>query len=132
MCFGGGQNNPYGMKLRFWKEGPTTIGTEFTPPDYIMGWGNVMHGGFSALLLDETMSWMAVVLLGVRTFVTKDMTVKYKKPTFVGRKIFTYGHLVEDDGKTIKARGEIVDETGAVLTTAECRIVRVHESVLVD
>jgi uncharacterized protein (TIGR00369 family) len=130
MCFGCGQANPHGMKLRFWREGPATIGTSYTPPDYLVGWGNVMHGGFSALILDETMSWMAMAVAGVRAFVTKDMTVRYKKPTFTGRKIFAYGHLVEDDGRTIKARGEIVDESGTVLSTAECRIVRVDESVL--
>ncbi|MFA6033190.1 MAG: PaaI family thioesterase [Myxococcota bacterium] len=130
MCFACGQKNVHGMKLRFWKEGPATVSTEFTPPEYMMGWGNVLHGGFSALILDEVMLWVPFSLLGLKAFVTKEITVSYKKPTFVGRKLFAYGHLVEDDGRKLKLKGEIRDAEGNVLSVGECTIVRVHEKHL--
>jgi len=89
-----------------------------------------LHGGFSALILDEVMSYVPFALLGVKAFVTRDISVRYRKPTFVGRKLIAHGHLIDDDGRKLTLKGEIKDEAGNLLTTAECTIVRVHEKHL--
>jgi len=124
-CFVCGQENPRGLKLRFMKESETSLCTEFTPPDYWTGWGRMMHGGFHGLLLDETMSWVAFGLMDVRGFVTKEMTVKYLRPVYVGLKLKVTGRLEEDNGREIRTRAEITDAEGNLLTVAHATLARV-------
>lgn len=124
-CFVCGRENPHGLKLRFTKESETSLSTEFTPPDYWTGWGRMMHGGFHGLLLDETMSWVAFGLMDVKGFVTKEMTVKYLRPVYVGSKLKVTGRLEEDTGGEIRTRAEITDGEGNVLTVAQATLARV-------
>lgn len=125
-CFCCGLENPSGLKLRFFREGPSAVSTEFIPPETWTGWGRMMHGGFHGLLLDETMSWVVFGLLNERAFVTREMTVRYLRPIFVAAPMKVYGYLVEDSGRHIRVRGEIQDENGTVLTEAEATVIRLN------
>lgn len=126
-CFVCGLENPSGLKLRFMREGPDSVGTRFTPPGEWTGWKNVMHGGFQALLLDETMAWVPFGLWNERNFVTREMTIRYIRPAHVEKQLHIVATLVEDLGRKIIVRGEIRDETGNVLTEARCTIVRLSQ-----
>ena len=64
-CFVCGLDNPSGLKLRFSREGQTSVSTQFTLPRDWTGWGNVMHGGFHALLLDEITAWVSLRFYGM-------------------------------------------------------------------
>lgn len=129
-CFGCGQENPSGIKLRFYQEGPKTVSTSFTPPDDWTGWGKVMHGGFHGVLLDEAMAWASFGLMNEKGFVTKEMTIKYIRPVYVGWPVIVYGHIVEDRGREIIVRGEIKDETGNLLTEGSSILIRVDPESL--
>ncbi len=89
-----------------------------------------MHGGFQTLLLDETMSWTAHGIRGLRAFVTKDLKVRFLKPVDVYQELKVIGFIEDDDGKTIKARGELRDSKDRLLTSASATIVRVDPRVL--
>jgi uncharacterized protein (TIGR00369 family) len=124
-CFVCGQENPSGLKLRFERESDTVLFTRFTAPDDWTGWGRMLHGGFHSLLLDEVMSWVAWGLMDVKAFVTREMTVRYLKPVYVGMPLRVIGRLVEDQGRDIFTRGEIRDERGFLLTESHGVITRV-------
>jgi acyl-coenzyme A thioesterase PaaI-like protein len=123
-CFCCGLENPSGLRMRFFKEGPASVSAEFTPPEFWTGWGRMMHGGFHGLLLDETMAWVVFGLLKEDAFVTREMTVRYHRPAFVSTPLKIFGYLVEDAGREIRVRGEIQDEFGNVLTSATATLVR--------
>jgi len=129
-CFACGQDNPSGLKLRFRKEGQVTVSTRFTPPRDWTGWKNIMHGGFHALLLDEAMAWVPFGLWNERSFVTKDISIRYLRPVYVETPLLIIGSLVEDLGREIIVRGEIRDEHGHILSESRCTIVRLSQETM--
>jgi acyl-coenzyme A thioesterase PaaI-like protein len=124
-CFCCGRENPAGIKLRFTKESATTVATRFTTPREWSGWGEILHGGFQALLLDEAMAWAAWGLRGERNFVTKEMTVTYYRPAHVARPLVVTGLIEKDDPPRLHIRGEIRDDKGVLLTRSIGVFVRV-------
>ena len=54
LCFGCGQNNPIGLKLKFKWDGKTAK-AEFTPNKFHQGWSDIIHGGITTTILDEAM-----------------------------------------------------------------------------
>ena len=58
LCFGCGQDNPIGLKLKFQTDGKT-VRTEFTPGEQYQGWSGYLHGGITACILDEVLSQAA-------------------------------------------------------------------------
>ncbi|PKN89309.1 MAG: hypothetical protein CVU51_00980 [Deltaproteobacteria bacterium HGW-Deltaproteobacteria-1] len=130
-CFVCGLENPSGLKLRFRKEGPTSVSTQFTATYDWTGWGNILHGGFQALLLDEITAWVPFGLWNERTFVTKEMRIRYVKPAYVEMPLFIVGYLVEDMEREIIVRGEIKDERGCILSEARCTLVRLSKEAMV-
>jgi acyl-coenzyme A thioesterase PaaI-like protein len=126
-CFCCGQDNPSGLRLRFAREDEVTVSTRFTPPRDWTGFGRILHGGFQALLLDETMCWAPWGLLEVRAFVTQDMTLCYLQPVYVEQPLVVIGRIVEDRGREILTEGEIRSEDGRVLTTASATVVRIPD-----
>jgi len=124
-CFCCGPANPSGLKLRFAREDDSTVSTRFTPPSEWTGFGRILHGGFQALLLDETMCWAPWGLREVRSFVTRGMSLTYLQPVYVERPLVVIGRLVEDRRREILTEGEIRGADGRVLTTATASLMRV-------
>ena len=129
-CFVCGPESPTGLKLRFKKESENSVSTSLRPrPDWT-GWGGIMHGGFQSLLLDETMSWTAHGTLGLRSFVTRDLKVRFLLPVDVNQQVSITGFIEDDDGRYIQTRGELRGENGRLLTTATATIVRVDPNIV--
>lgn len=75
-CFGCGEANPIGLKLKFAWDGKTAR-TEFTPRMDLQGWSGYLHGGITACVLDEAMTWTAK--LAGTNCVTAKMGVRFRK-----------------------------------------------------
>ena len=131
-CFACGPKSETGIKLRFKKESKNSVSTRFQPPPDWTGWGDIMHGGFQSLLLDETMSWTAYGSLNVKTFVTKELQVQFIRPVHVNQPLSIIGYVENDDGKTIKTKGEIRGADNTLLTSARGVIVRVDAKVVMS
>ncbi len=129
-CFVCGPDNPSGLKLRFRKESENSLSTTFRPPPEWTGWGDIMHGGFQALVLDETMSWVAFKLTAVYVFVTRDIQLRYVRPVKIDQELRVVANLEDNDGTLIKTSGELVGENNKVLTTATATIQRVSPKVV--
>ena len=60
LCFGCGEKNPCGLKLKFDWDG-RTASSHFTPTELHQGWQGIIHGGILTSLLDEAMASGEVV-----------------------------------------------------------------------
>ena len=106
-CFMCGTKNEKGLKLEFTYPEPGQAVTHCVIPDYFSGWRNITHGGFLAMLLDETMAHAC--LSSNKLAVTANMSVKYIRPVTVGSKVTVKAEIREINGKLIYTAGEITD-----------------------
>jgi uncharacterized protein (TIGR00369 family) len=124
-CFGCGQANPQGLRLRFRRVAPGVVEGEYTAPEHQAGAPGVVHGGIQAALLDETLGFAAIAAREPdgpdSPIVTVEFTLRYRRPAPTGRLLRLLGRVVRSDDRDIWMAGEIQDETGRVLTEADAR-----------
>ena len=121
-CFLCGDENPAGIRTRFYVEG-TEVRGKITLPRHVNGYKNVAHGGVVAALLDETMGWAATVFGKAHPmYVTGEITVKYLAPVPVGEEIEVRSRLVTDAGRLAYSEGEILHR-GKVCARAKGKFV---------
>ena len=111
-----GEENPQGLRAEIYKAGEL-IEMAFVPRREFVGWSEVVHGGLLSTVMDELMTWAAIVA-GRRAYFAADMGVRYKAPlaplhpcivrarvSAAKRKILETESWVEDEGGTVFARG---------------------------
>ncbi len=130
-CFVCGEANPQGLRAAIYLVteprglapgtgagvGPL-IEMTFVPRREHVGWRDVVHGGLLGTVLDELMTWAAIVD-GRRAYFAVDMSVRFKAPvaperpclvrarvTGTRRQIITTEAWIEDASGTVCARGE--------------------------
>jgi acyl-coenzyme A thioesterase PaaI-like protein len=132
-CYGCGQRNEHGLRLRTWWEGEETI-SRFTPAPYHTALPGSVYGGLVASLIDchGTGSASAAALrrdgreIGEGPsprFVTAALQVDYVKPTPLGPELEVRGRILE-----IKERKVVVESTLSAegVVTARGRVVAVR------
>lgn len=82
-CFGCSPTNENGLRMRFF-EADDELLAYWEPQAHMQGWGDVLHGGIQATLLDEIASWVVFVKLQTAGVTTR-LDVRYKKPVYVNR-----------------------------------------------
>jgi uncharacterized protein (TIGR00369 family) len=82
-CFGCGQLNPAGLKLRFSIDGDS-VRAEFTPSPAHEGYPGYLHGGITCAVLDEAMGWAAYHLSSGALAVTARVQIKFRRPLLIG------------------------------------------------
>jgi uncharacterized protein (TIGR00369 family) len=123
-CFGCGELNEAGLHLELHLE-PGCCWTELVIPDRFQGWEGVVHGGVLSTILDEVMSWSLIERDSWG--VTARISVDFKQPVFVGRRVRAVGRVVEDRRRLVMTAGSILDaETGTELATAQATFVTVN------
>ena len=131
MCFGCGEENPRGLKLRF-KIDPdrSRIRTRWTPSKEFQGYADIVHGGIIGLILDELMVNL-LWSLG-RPSVTAELTVRFLRPARVGDPIDFEGWITSEKeaGKRIvyKMESAAREPAGRVVAEAAATCVRVRGS----
>jgi uncharacterized protein (TIGR00369 family) len=127
-CFGCGQQNESGLRLRYRRIGESSVEAEYSVPQHFRGAEGVVHGGVQAALLDEIMG------LAVHTFlageehriVTAEMSVRYRKSTPIETLLTIRGHLNRTEGPNLFLSAEILDGEGELLTEGESRFRRLR------
>jgi acyl-coenzyme A thioesterase PaaI-like protein len=98
----------------------------FTPPKYLMGSLNIMHGGMVSLLLDET---MGKVLSGMNIKApTGQLNVRFKKPTFIEQELYLKGRLLSEQGRKFTLMAELIDKEGNVTAQGEGLFIKRKEN----
>jgi acyl-coenzyme A thioesterase PaaI-like protein len=121
-CFGCGAANPAGMKLPFDLDldERRTRGSFILGPNYAGG-GGFAHGGIIAVVLDEAMGKLSK--LADERAVTAEMSIEYRKPVPVDKKIVVEGWQEEEKGRNRFRVAEIRDVQGNLLARGKGRFV---------
>ena len=128
-CFGCGQANPRGLRLRFETEGDRVF-TTFTPDETHQGYPGLLHGGILYSLLDETMGQTATFL---QTWVmTGRLEVRYLAPTPIGRPLRVSAWVTRRRGRAFEIAGEALLIDGPQVARAQGLFMRVPDSLLRD
>ena len=117
-CFGCGQNNPVGMKLRFTRDGDT-LRTEFTPDKMHQGWPGLLHGGILATLLDEVMS-NAAYATG-KTCLTASIEIRLRQPIKVDSALVVTAWITRRRSKIIETAGKVCLKDGTVMAESTAK-----------
>ena len=122
-CFGCGQQNPAGLRLRFRVKQGHEVEAEYLAPEHFCGAPGVVHGGIQAALLDEVlgMACHAAAPDEDLDVATVDFRLRYRRPTPAGVRLAVRGRLLRVEGRDYFVEGEIVSPDGEVLTRAEAR-----------
>lgn len=122
-CFGCGQRNEQGLRMRFRKTSDTSVESEYTVPQHYGGSSGVVHGGIQAALLDEVMGMAIHVGEGEQKLriVTAAFDLRYRRPVPTLTPLLIRGWVVGEDGPRFDLEGEIVGPEGQTFTQAKAR-----------
>jgi len=121
MCFGCGKRNPFGLRLKFHRDG-RGVSTEFTPTRHYQAWTDITHGGIITTMLDEAMGH-AVLMSGHFGFLTASLQVNLKRPAYIDDRLVISAEVVRDRKKALEIEGKITTADGTLV--AEGRAVQV-------
>ncbi|MEI6149877.1 MAG: PaaI family thioesterase [bacterium] len=120
-CFVCGEINPHGLRLRSRVEQDRIV-TDYTTREEDLGYRHIVHGGISMTLLDEVMTWAAILTLR-RASVAAELTVRLKQPVMAGQSIRVEGWIREAKSKLVTVEGQVLDRQRQVLATASGKYV---------
>lgn len=116
-CFVCGESNPHGLNLRSASDGKI-VRSRFSFGAAHVGFRKTVHGGLTATVLDEVMTW-AVAVQANRFAYCAELSVRYLMPVPPQQPLVAEAELVANRrGRIFETRGEIRDENGTVFATA--------------
>lgn len=116
-CFVCGDANPHGFDLRSETDG-TVVRAHFTFRAGHVGFKQTIHGGLTATLLDEIMTW-ACAVQARRFAYCAELNVRYLQPVRPGQPIVATAELINNrKGRIFEAKAEMRDQADTVLVTA--------------
>lgn len=122
MCFGCGQRNELGLRLRFQLFEDGSVEASYTTPEHFAGATGVVHGGIQAALLDEVQGIAVHSAVGPEVrIVTADFRLRYRRPVPDQTPLTIRGRIKRRDDPSYFTEAEILDASGEVLTQAEAR-----------
>ncbi|KGO32971.1 MAG: PaaI family thioesterase [Desulfoprunum sp.] len=117
-CFGCGSENHSGLRMTFETNG-SQIRSRLTVPSRFRGWSKLVHGGVISTILDETMSWAAIILTK-RFILTKKMTIQFQRPIYVESALCGIGSIKELTGeRRATVTAELFDDQGRLCAASE-------------
>ncbi|NLW72843.1 MAG: PaaI family thioesterase [Chloroflexi bacterium] len=113
-CFVCGRDNPFGLKMFFYREAKGSCFSNVTIPEQYQSYPGVTHGGVVAAILDEA-SGRAINADPDLFMVTMELTVRYRRPVPIEQPLKVVGTLLKRRGKVATAKGELFDPDGNLL-----------------
>jgi uncharacterized protein (TIGR00369 family) len=127
-CFGCGQKNRTGLRLKFFVDDEQQIVCRLRVPRRFEGPPGHVHGGVIATLLDEAMS-KANRQLGV-VAMTRQMEVEYLKPVPLMTPLTLTAHHLSANGRAHRCEAKITDASSAVLARGKALFIAVDPAML--
>ena len=127
-CFGCGQENKTGLRLKFFVDDEHRVICRVRVPRRFEGPPGHVHGGVIATLLDEAMS-KANRQFGI-VAMTRQMEVEYLKPVPLMTSLELTAHHVSASGRKHRCEAQIADQSGTILARAQALFIAVNASVL--
>ncbi|WP_024955608.1 PaaI family thioesterase [Sulfurospirillum arcachonense] len=118
-CLVCGVENDFGLKTKFYETKSGEVIGIFTPHDKLQSYPNVLHGGISATILDETIGRAIMAKYGQNSFgVTMELNIRYKKPVPLNEELKVIGRMINDKGRVFEGTGELILPNGEVAVVA--------------
>ncbi len=126
-CVGCGRDSETGLKLSFlYNSQDDSVRSWFTPDNRLMGSLNIMHGGFVALLLDESMG----KILGAKGIKapTAQLNVRYRAPVPIGQELELRASVQQTEGRKnhLCASIHLAADPARVLAEAQALFIRIN------
>jgi uncharacterized protein (TIGR00369 family) len=128
-CFGCGQRNPDGLKMRFQPMGGESV-CELEVADKFQSWEGIVHGGVVALMLDEAMGWAG--WHAGHPGVTGRLQVRYREPLRVGERVRVAARVERVRRSLVYATARIDRADGACVAEARATLMAVPTAVSAD
>jgi len=113
LCFGCGENNPIGLKLKPVYDGEK-VRAEFTPREFHQGWDNATHGGILYTLLDEVAAY-ALLCHGIYFGVTTKSEVRFKHVAPTGEPIQISAWATKLTKRLVETKGVLALKDNTVI-----------------
>jgi uncharacterized protein (TIGR00369 family) len=124
-CFVCGESNPHGLRLRSRVEDGRVVLDYVTRP-CDLGYRHLVHGGIAMTLMDEVMTWAAILAVR-RPCVAAEMTTRLRRPILVDQPLRVEGQVKDERLKIMLTEGRILDATGQVLALSTGKYVPMPE-----
>lgn len=92
------------------------------------GWREIVHGGIATTLLDEVMTWSAI-LHTRRACVAAELSVRLSHPITVGQPLRIVGEILLGNARLMQARGRIYDAQDQILCESTGKFVPMDAAV---
>lgn len=117
-CYVCGVENASGFKLRMRVEAGGEVAGDYIPPAEDNGYRGIVHGGIAMTLMDEVMTWAAI--LGTkRLCVAAEMTTRFRRPMPVGAAYRIAGRITRSTPRLVVAEASVTGPDGEPVATAE-------------
>ena len=129
-CFGCSTANSHGLGLHFYlSENENGCYTKCKIPDYLCGVDGIVHGGLTALLLDEVSQWAMIGRIG-KMGLTRELTVRYLKPVPTNTEIVVEAKIGTQDEKNTVLHSAVRSVDGEVLAEGESKWMMANLSLI--
>ncbi len=125
-CLVCGEDNPIGLRARCYKVGDT-VQLSWTTRLEHSGWSNVMHGGFIATVLDEVMTW-AAILGSEKPCFAADFNVRVLETLGADVSCLAAGRLVQARRRVFDVEGWVEDDAGRIYARGSGRYMPVPQN----
>ncbi len=116
-CFVCGEDNPHGLHLRSRiEEGRVVL--EYRTQKSTAGYRNVVHGGIAMTLVDEVMTWAAIVSMRKRC-VAAEMTSRLKHPIGLGQDLRVEGWVTRSTPRLCFTEAAIYNKKNVIMISAK-------------
>jgi len=113
LCFGCGEDNPIGLKLKPVYDGER-VRAEFTPGEYHQGWDNVTHAGILYTLLDEVTAYV-ILCCGIDFGVTAKSEVRFKQVAPINEPIQISAWVTKLTRRLVETKGVLALKDNTVI-----------------
>ena len=120
-CYVCGEQNRDGFQLRSRVENGVVL-LEYTTQPNDVGYRHIVHGGILMTLLDEVMTWAAILETG-KVCVAAEITTRLKQPIGVGEALRVEGRVEKNAKRLILTSGRIINVSGDVVIEASGKYV---------
>ncbi len=118
-CFVCGRDNPQGLRARVYQVGDE-IEMDFVPRREFAGWAEVVHGGLTGTVLDEVMTWAAIVS-GRKAYFAAEYGVRMRVPLPLEHPCQARARVAGARRQVLDTEAWLVDEAGTVFARATGR-----------
>jgi len=115
-CLVCGEENKKGFRLRSRVENGVVVIDYIVKPEDA-GWKEMAHGGISMILMDEVMTWAAMLFLH-NACVAAEITCRMRKPIRINTKLRVEGWVCKGREKLVLTGSHILDEKEEILSVS--------------